>query len=721
MQQRTTPCKYGLKHAMLWFLTTFLCSSAYAQFSGNPIVPGDHPDPEIRYFNGRYYMYPTNEGPNEFHAYSSADLTNWQDEGAIFSLRKDCSWANVNGWAPSVIQRNNKYYLYYTAEAKIGVATSNSPTGPFVDAGQPLIGNDPYTNDIIDAMAFIDDDGQAYLYYGGSSGARMVVRKLNPNMVSFASGPSDITPPNYTEAPFLVKRDGIYYITYSNGAWYNETYNVQYATSSTPVGPWTYKGQILSSEGNIDGPGHHSILQIPGCDEYYIVYHRYNNGDRTKRTANIDRLYFDTDASIKRVVMTNSGVQARLPNGPCSAGNIISGATYKLIHKGTNQALNVANNSTAPGANVDQYNDNGNDAQRWIVTREEDGHYKFRHKNTNQCLDVSGNSSAPSTNVIQYTDNGNDAQRWWMEAMSGGYHKLKHKNTDQCLDAANNSAGPANVIQYTDNGNNAQRWKLQLIAMPAIVSGGIYELEPKCAPGKRLDVAGAQDANGVNVLIYQQNNNAAQKWRINDVGYGLYELVPQCAPTRRLDVAGGSSNNGTNIGIYQSNANIAQRFRILDQGNGYYELEPACAPGKRLDVSGMRYQNATNIHVWQDYSNDAQRFRLILQPASNANLAEASSHQLITEKKASHPFPNPFQREVTFPAHLHAKGTVEVKIFDAAGKLIRTLRFNNLTEGDHQLTWDGKSAQGTSLRQGLYMYETKANGKTSKGKIINQY
>jgi beta-xylosidase len=124
----------------------------------------------------------------------------------------------LNGWAPGVVYRNNKYYFYYTAEVKIGVAVGNTPIGPFTDLGYPLIGSDPYTVDIIDAMVFIDDDAQAYIYYGGSNGSQMGIRKLNPDMISFASGAVNATPPNYTEGPYIIKRKGVYYLMYSNGS-----------------------------------------------------------------------------------------------------------------------------------------------------------------------------------------------------------------------------------------------------------------------------------------------------------------------------------------------------------------------------------------------------------------------------------------------------------------------------------------------------------------------
>ena len=706
-------------------LFTFVSLPSLAQRSGSPILSGDHPDPEVRIFNGKYYIYPTNEGPEEFHAYSSDDLTNWVDEGAIFSLRTDCSWANINGWAPSVIERNGTYYLYYTAEAKIGVATSSSPTGPFVDLGRPFIGSDPFTVDIIDAMAFIDDDGQAYLYYGGSNGARLVVRQLNPDMVSFASGPRDITPPNFTEAPFVVKRDGVYYMMYSNGSWFNETYNVQYSTASSPLGPWTYGGQILASADGITGPGHHAVVQMPGCDDYYMVYHRYDNGQNF-RTCHIDRMYFNLDGSIRKVKMTTTGVAARTPTGsPCSPGNVFSGATYKLIHQGTNKALDVAGNSPDPGANVQQWVDNGNDAQRWVITREADGHFKLRHQGTSQCLDVAGNSSADGANVIQWTDNGNDAQRWMLRAMEDGYYKLIHKNTDKVLDVAGNSgADGANVQQWTDNGSDAQRWKVEIVAATEIVNDGVYELEPACAPGKRLDVAGGGTANGTNVQLYERNGNVAQGWRFRGVDNGWWELIPSVAPAQRLDVAGGQDVAGSNVHLYQANGNAAQRFRFLDQGNGYSEIESEVAPGKRLDVANIRQDNGTNVLVWNDLNNDAQRWRLIrrtgvAEPVQSQPVSGPPTGAWSGTAEAPLPFPNPFVDRLTFPVHLESDAaTVDIRVFDVTGKLFRTLRYESLAKGEHPLTWDGRSAEGGSLKPGVHVYEMTIDGKTSRGRFI---
>ena len=140
---------------------------------------------------------------------------------------------------------------------------------------------------------------------------------------------------------------------------------------------------------------------------------------------------------------------------------ILNNGIYKLKHKGTNQCLDVINNSNLPGDNVQQCDDNGTAAQQWVITLEAGGFFKLKHKGTNQCLDVAYNSNDNGANVVQYTDNGNDAQRWKIELQSDGAFKLTHKGTSpaKCLDAVNNGNWcGVDVIQYQDNGNDAQRW-----------------------------------------------------------------------------------------------------------------------------------------------------------------------------------------------------------------------------------------------------------------------
>jgi autotransporter-associated beta strand protein len=286
----------------------------------NPILPSHHADPFIGYFAGQYWIYPTSEDTKSFRAFSSSNLVDWVDQGEIFNLSQS-SWAtNGYGWAPCVVYFNNNYYFYYAMggaagwqDSKVGVAIGASPVGPFTDIGSPLVTSQTSSPNVeaIDPMVFIDTDGKAYLYYGGSAGANLGIRQLNTNnMTSFSGSLSVVTPANFTEAPFMSKRNGIYYISYSNGSWQTNTYNVRYATSSSPTGPWTYKGQILTSDSLRKGPGSHAFLQVPNTDTWYICYHYWDSVYSARHVA-LDSLNYNSDGTIKPVTMTGGGTVTR--------------------------------------------------------------------------------------------------------------------------------------------------------------------------------------------------------------------------------------------------------------------------------------------------------------------------------------------------------------------------------------------------------------------------
>ena len=282
----------------------------------SPVLPGLNADPDIIRFGDTYYMYPTTDGfagwsGTKFKAYSSKDLVHWTDHGVILDLGPDISWADSRAWAPTIEEKNGKYYFYFCADANIGVAVSDSPTGPFKDAlGKPLLKSGAYTGQMIDPAVFTDDDGQSYLYWG--NGHAYVV-PLNDDMLSFdASKVTDITPSGYREGSFVIKRKGTYYFMWSENDTGDENYRVAYATGSSPTGPWTKQGVILSKDLSlgIKGPGHHSVVQVPGTDDWYIAYHRFAipGGDGTHRETTIDKMEFDSAGLIKKVVPTLTSV-----------------------------------------------------------------------------------------------------------------------------------------------------------------------------------------------------------------------------------------------------------------------------------------------------------------------------------------------------------------------------------------------------------------------------
>lgn len=288
----------------------------------SPVLPGLNADPDVHYLNGQYWIYPTTDGyagwsGTSFKAYSSKDLVHWKDHGVILDLGPDVSWADKNAWAPAIAERNGKYYFYFCAEQQIGVAVADSPAGPFKDAlGKPLVGKGQFTGQMIDPAVFTDDDGQSYLYWGNGHG---YVVPLHDDMVSFdASQVKDITQTDFREGSFVIKRQGTYYFMWSEDDTRSENYHVAYATGPSPLGPWTKRGTILSKrpEYGIKGTGHHSVVNVPGTDDWYIVYHRFAlngpgkaGGDGTHRETTIDRMEFAADGTIRPVVPTLESIR----------------------------------------------------------------------------------------------------------------------------------------------------------------------------------------------------------------------------------------------------------------------------------------------------------------------------------------------------------------------------------------------------------------------------
>lgn len=308
-----------------------------AKVSNNPVLAGYYADPDVLYAEktGKYYLYPTSDGFNNwsgtyFKAFSSPDLVNWKDEGVILDLEKDVSWAKRNAWAPCIIEKKvndqYKYYYYFTAAQKIGVAVADDPAGPFVDMGKALIDKKPEGikgGQEIDPEVFNDPQtGKNYLYWGNGY---MAVVELNDDMVSFKQESLKIITPTdktFREGTTVFFRKGLYYFLWSEDDTRSENYRVRYGTATSPVGPITIPANNLvlakDTASGIYGTGHNSILQIPGRDEWYFVYHRFNypNGIKMGRAAGynrevcIDKLEFNDDGSIKRATPTHKGIDA---------------------------------------------------------------------------------------------------------------------------------------------------------------------------------------------------------------------------------------------------------------------------------------------------------------------------------------------------------------------------------------------------------------------------
>ncbi|TKC10447.1 hypothetical protein FA048_09685 [Pedobacter polaris] len=270
------------------------------------VLPNVYADPHIAAFGNRFYIYPTTDGSEgwkstSFTAWSSKDLVKWKYEKVILDLPKDISWAKERAWAPAIAYKNGKYYYYFSADVNIGVAVSDKPTGPFKDAlGKPLVKKAMLRGQMIDPMVFVDDDGAAYLYFGQGN---CNIVKLADNMISYDTTKIiSIKPRGYNEGSFVFKRNGKYYLSWSEYDTRDPRYSVAYATSDSPLGPFVKatKNPILKGKGVVKGAGHHSIVQVPGKDEWYIAYHRFKipGGNGYNRETCISPLRFDQDGNI---------------------------------------------------------------------------------------------------------------------------------------------------------------------------------------------------------------------------------------------------------------------------------------------------------------------------------------------------------------------------------------------------------------------------------------
>jgi beta-xylosidase len=315
---------------------SLLVTGAFAQApktpatSGNPIVKGWYADPEGVIFNKQYWVYPTYSAPyNEqvkLDAFSSPDLVHWTKHPSIVDSSA-VRWVKRALWAPAVVEKGGKYYLFFGANdihddkkevGGIGVAVADNPAGPFRDyLGKPLVGQIHNKAQPIDQFVFKDKDGAYYLIYGGWGHCN--IARLNDDFtgfISFADGTTfrEVTPKGYVEGPVMFIRNGKYYFMWSEGGWTGPDYSVAYAVASSPFGPFERVGKILQQDPTVaTGAGHHSVIQVPGTDEWYIVYHRrpLTETDGNHRETCIDRMSFDAKGNIQPVKITKEGVSAR--------------------------------------------------------------------------------------------------------------------------------------------------------------------------------------------------------------------------------------------------------------------------------------------------------------------------------------------------------------------------------------------------------------------------
>lgn len=320
------------KHAWWRSVAAAAALSSFSQapaFADNPIIQTSFTaDPAPLVHGDTVYLYTSHDEDDaqgfkmrDWRAYTSKDMVNWTDHGTVASLSV-FPWAiqDNDAWAPQVVERDGKFFLYAPVSVKgtpknvIGVAVADSPLGPFKDPlGHPLIERG---EGYFDPTVLIDDDGQAYLYWGNPG---LWYVKLNRDMISYSGAISEIKakPRNYQEGPWVYKRMGKYYLAYASTCC---SEGIGYATSDRPTGPWAYQGQIMDP--NVESTGNHpGIIDFRGKSYVFGFNYRLNFAEtplhRERRSVTVAELDYRPDGSIPKLPFWNqTGVAQIQPINP---------------------------------------------------------------------------------------------------------------------------------------------------------------------------------------------------------------------------------------------------------------------------------------------------------------------------------------------------------------------------------------------------------------------
>lgn len=266
-------------------------------------------DPFIMLYDNTYYAYGTN-AEDGIEVYTSNDLNKWKKEAKL-ALHKNDTWASRWFWAPEVYHVNGKFYMYFSGDEHIGVAVSDSPLGPFMQEDKkPMLDSEK----AIDNSLFIDDDGKAYLFFDRfNEGLNIWVAELNDDLLSiktetmhfciYVSQAWEEVWPRVNEGPFVIKRNGLYYMTYSANSYESPFYGIGYATADNIMGEWTKYSEnpILQKPGNLVGVGH-SATFTDKEGNLRIVFHAHHDTTHIHpRAMYISDVYFQNEDGIDKM------------------------------------------------------------------------------------------------------------------------------------------------------------------------------------------------------------------------------------------------------------------------------------------------------------------------------------------------------------------------------------------------------------------------------------
>lgn len=644
-----------------------LTTSYKSDTQNNPIVTQRFSaDPSVMVYNDTVYVYTTNDiieynngniiensygKITTLNCFSSKDLVNWTDHGTIQVAGSNgaAKWA-YNSWAPcatyKTINGKVKFFLYFANSAGgIGVLTSDSPTGPWSDPiGRALItkstANCYGVEWLFDPAVFVDSDGTGYLYFGGgipgtnyASPKTARVVKLGNDMISLAGTPVTI------DAPYLFEDSGInkignkYYYSYcsnwnTSGSRYSSA-AIEYMVSNSPLGPFTYAGELFKNPGNyfgVWGNNHHSIFEFKG--QYYMAYHA-----RALETAMLKKNYGYRSTQIDKLTFSNGAFTELKPTmtGPAQITYLNPYQTVQAETMAIQAGVSVTGSGDTKVTDIQSGDwtcvkgvqfDKGTSSIQVSVSSKTSGSIKVYTGSRNGTL--IGTISVPNTSGQYKTVTANvsnvtgvkDIYFVFQSEMSFDTWKFTGKDGSSSPETGNNN-NTGNTSQTGNNGNtdntgstgntgnagNTSNTETQ----NTLIRDGWYYIQNTNAQ-KYLQVSNNQAGNAVNVELGSRSGAESQKWYVKNLGNGYITLKNGLG--YMLDVVYGRNENGTNIQTYQANGMDAQTFQIKETGTNqvYGILTKASSGTKALDAYNWGTTDGTNICQWTYYGQKNQMF-----------------------------------------------------------------------------------------------------------------
>jgi uncharacterized repeat protein (TIGR02543 family) len=748
------------------------------KYEGNPVSRmHSAADPDVQVWGDTIWVYTSQDrkmipGVHEshydamdgYHVFSTTDLVNWTNHGEIMHSG-DISWANGGFlWAPGSARKNGKYYLYYPVKDKqlqwrVGVAVGNTPIGPFKDTGKPIDGLGG-----IDPKVFIDDNGEAYLYNNSA-----IVAKLKPNMIELAEptrkivyGSNEIMNSDtsrFSEGSYMHKKDGIYYYSYT--CLNNKNNTGMYAMGKSPYGPFEFKGGMATwPKGAQD---HHSIVEFKG--QWYYFYHTAHDNlpqykESQGRVFGFDRLWYNKDGSIQKVVQTYGPTKILKTNAPNGSvilsppgGAYVPGTTIKVTAKGDlGFAFNGWNGDLTGSQNpaTIKMDANKSVSASFIVT-------------PTYSLSVNSPNGSVTLNPVGGVYNSGDEVSLTPNKVFG--YKFSSWSGD-----LTGSAVPGKITMNSNKSVTANyvavpTWKITANSKNGIIEmnppGGVYEegtvvtMKAKQDFGYKftgwtgdisdtknpVSVAMNADKNITANFIYAGNEKIVFATNCGGEAFRSDEGVYYSADSKYSGggtYSGGSAISGTTDDVLYLKERFGSSFSYkIPLPNKEYKVTLMFAEifhdsaGKRVfDVFIEGVKVSANFDIWLKVGKNAAynethvvkvldgeltiSFTTIKDNAkiSAIKVTEPDTSTGMNDLPSSVPvrtetgpnYPNPFQTGTTIPYQLSRSSHVKLTIHNYLGQQVVTLVDEFQNKGKYSAYWNAKNSQGSQMKSGLYLY-----------------